>query len=255
MNPSRLNLSVVVITLNEERRLTACLKSLPSGAEIIVVDSGSTDRTVQIAEEFGAQVSARSFDNYANQKNAAVSLATRDWVFSIDADEELDDSARQRIIDVVQAQPQTSAFTVTRELFFLGRHLRFGKTQDAPLRLWPRGQGQFVGEVHEHVQTSLNIRNLGSAHLWHYSYDDLTDYFKRFNLYTTKVAQKHFHEGHRAPPLLVICLRPWVEFLNRYFLRLGILDGYPGFVYALCSSMYTFVKYAKLREIEAGESN
>ncbi len=187
----------------------------------------------------------------------ALALATRRWVLSIDADEELDADLRQAITKVVtqsDGDARADAYYVRRKLVFMGRVMRFGKTQDAPLRLFRRGQGQFQGSVHEQIvmRAGSSVRYLAEGSLLHHSYDDLTDYFTKFNRYTTQVASRNASAG-RGMSAARLVLRPWLEFVWRYFLRLGCLDGYPGYCYALVSSLYTFVKHAKLRELSGSK--
>ncbi|MBM4251054.1 MAG: glycosyltransferase family 2 protein [Deltaproteobacteria bacterium] len=246
--PAAPQLSVVLITLNEEARLAYCLRSLPRECEIVVLDSSSTDRTVSIAREHGARVETRDFDDFARQKNAAMALATRPWVLSLDADEVLTPELRLALAEVTNANNKAAAFRLTRRLVFQGRHLRFGKAVDHPIRLIRRGTGQFVSAIHERLEIHGTVDAL-AGDLLHYSYSDLTDYFNRFNRYTSRVAENHYALGHTMPLGLKHWLRPWTEFFYRYILRLGFLDGYPGYTYALVSSMYTYIKYAKLREL------
>lgn len=249
-------LSVVVITLNEERRLRACLQSLPKGADVVVLDSGSTDGTARIAAECGARFATRPFTNHGEQKNHALSLATRAWIFSLDADEVLDEPLRRSLEAVARRTDGPAAYRVRRRLVFLGRRMRFGKTTDRPVRLFKNGSGRFESDIHEHfVLADGSAMGQLDGELAHYSYDDLSDYFARFNSYTTLIAKNHQRKGRRRPWLVALTLRPWSEFVGRYFLRLGFLDGYPGYAYALLSSLYTFVKYAKLRELGDGASS
>lgn len=253
-NPDDLNLSVVIITLNEERNLRRCLGSLPSGCEICILDSGSVDQTLRIAADFNAKSSLRPFTNHAEQKNAALDLATRDWILSIDADECLDETARLEVTRIACSKSQEAGFRISRQLIFMGKPMRFGKTNDAPLRLFRRGQGQFNHAIHESLEVRGSIGALkGKMH--HYSYADLTDYFSRFNRYTTKVAENHFAQGKKSPAKFTLACRFWVDFLQRYFFRLGLLDGYPGYVYALVSSIYAFTKYEKLRELSQQDNS
>ncbi|MCX6996508.1 MAG: glycosyltransferase family 2 protein [Kiritimatiellaeota bacterium] len=244
-----LNLSIILITLNEERRLERCLASLPAGAELIVVDSLSTDRTRAIAASFGARFVTRPFTTHGDQKNAALDLATRDWVFAVDADEVLDPALRAQLETRARRPPADLAFRVRRQLVFLGRTLRFGRTVDHPLRLFPRGSGRFTAELHDRVAlTQGRAVRLRSGRLLHHSYDDLDDYFARFNRYTALVARERHARG-KTGAVGLWTLRPWSEFLERYVLRLGFLDGYPGYCCALFNSWYVFVKYAKLQEL------
>ncbi|MFY7930676.1 MAG: glycosyltransferase family 2 protein [Oligoflexus sp.] len=249
---SERDLSVVIIAFNEEANLTRCLQSLPQGVEIILLDSDSTDRTADVARSFGAKVYQRAFTNFAEQKNAAIAYATRSWILALDADEELDPVLASLIVQTIQMAPRDiTAFSLPRKLVFMGRRMRFGKTQDRPIRLFQRGQARYEGSIHEELKLQQGqLGRLRSGCLWHHSYRDLSDYFVRFNRYTTAIAERHVREG-RTAPLLGHVFRPWFEFLTRYVVRLGFLDGYPGYTYALISSLYAYVKYAKLRELKA----
>ncbi len=247
LSPNPLDLSVVIIAYNEQEQLPRCLKSLPPHVEIIVLDSHSDDQTKDIAESFGAKVFQRAFTNFAEQKNAALALATRKWILAIDADEELSEELQKALPSLISEEKQKS-YRLDRRLVFMGRKMRFGKTKDRPLRLFMRGQGEYKGAIHEEyvpqVGETLFLKNLI---LWHYSYRDLSDYFQRFNRYTSAIAQQHAAKG-KNPSFAGHVLRPWLEFVNRYVFRLGFLDGYPGYTYALISSLYAYVKYAKLFE-------
>lgn len=248
-------LSVVVITLNEEENLPRLLATLPAGVELIVLDSGSTDSTVSIAKARGAVVQTRAFDTYANQKNAAIELASRDWIFSLDADEEPSKELWQEILNSIQTT-EAAAWRVRRRLVFLGRPMSYGKTTDAPLRLFRRGQGRFENDIHEEVQLQKVVRLYTTrARMNHYSYRNLHDYFARFNRYTDAVARRHFKAQTKSPSSWVQMLRFFGEFVWRYIIRLGVLDGHSGLVYALLSSTYVFTKYAKLRELEDNKNH
>lgn len=242
-------LSVVIIVLNEEYNLPRCLASLPSGCEIVVVDSGSQDRTRSIAESYGARVFERAFTDFAEQKNFGLVQASRRWVLSLDADEVLSPKLREWVSEQSRQAAGNQAYRLRRQLVFMGRKMRWGKTQDAPIRFFPREMASFKGGIHE----SLDVRReqllvAPEGVLWHYSYQDLSDYFVRFNRYTSAVAARHVEEGLSRPSLLAHLIRPWWEFFERYVLRLGFLDGYQGYTYALLSSLYAYTKYAKIYE-------
>ena len=177
-------------------------------------------------------------------------------MLSLDADEVLDAKLMREIAKVTSTAsttPGPAAFKLRRRLVFQGRRLRFGKAVDHPVRLFRRGSAQFVSAIHERLEVSGQTVSL-QGELLHYSYADLTDYFARFNRYTSKVAENHFLQGHPMPLGPSHWLRPWTEFLYRYVFRLGFLDGYQGYTYALVSSIYTFIKYAKLRELQLRKS-
>ncbi len=245
-----MDLSVAIITFNEESNLKRCLASLPPDVEIIVVDSLSTDKTIEVAESFGARVFSHEFSNFAAQKNLALSYASRRWILSIDADEALSPDLSRSIKHIIgEDDSDCSGYRMRRRLHFLGREMRFGKTSDAPLRLFKRGLGEFEGVIHEGLALrGGKVGRIKEGALIHFSYANLEDYFKRFNRYTTLIAQNHYSRG-KASNFLAHMVRPWFEFIGRYFLRLGFLDGYPGYVYALNSSLYAFIKYSKLLEL------
>ncbi|MBP9708837.1 MAG: glycosyltransferase family 2 protein [Oligoflexales bacterium] len=254
-----LDLSFTIITLNEEKNLRHCLASLPKGVEIIIVDSNSVDNTAKIAAEYKAKFLTRKFTDYSEQKNFALEKATRNWVFSIDADEELSKDLREALEEFIAKQENTNSstsFYIARRLVFLGKVMRFGKTQDAPLRLIKRGAAKFKGQIHEALDVDNSMtKKFQKGHLLHYSYDSLNTYFEKFNIYTSKVALKHFSENKRPPSFCSLGFRLILEFKTRYFLRLGFLDGYHGFLYAVISSFYAFIKYAKLKELVEGASS
>ena len=242
------DLSVILITKNEELNLRRCLHSLPEGVEIVVVDSQSSDGTLAIAKEFGAKVYQKEFVDFASQKNEALSKATRPWVLSLDADEELIGPVAQALQTAI-GNSNTAGYRLPRHLVFMNRHLRFGKTKDAPLRLFQRSKGKFSGAIHEEVDLGGGaVKRLSGLTLLHYSYRDLSDYFARFNRYTNAIASNPTAQG-KTVPMLSHIFRPWIEFFTRYVLRLGFLDGYPGYTYALISSLYAYIKYAKLNEL------
>ena len=253
-----IDLSVVIITLNEEARLGRCLASLPEGVEVVVLDSGSLDRTLEIAGGYNALTATRRFDDYASQKNAAIAMASRTWILSIDADEVLSETLARGISNFIgspEAKDSRDSYRLTRRLFFMGRAMRFGKTCDAPVRLFRRGTGKFHSKIHEQYRSEpgstgkILRRNFGSgAWILHFSYEDLTDYFKKFNNYTSRIAEQRSESELNRVAFAAHVTRPLFEFGSRYFMRLGFLDGYPGYCYALLSSLYAFVKYAKRME-------
>jgi glycosyltransferase involved in cell wall biosynthesis len=246
------NLSVVIIVKNAASSLSKCLASLPPACEILVLDCGSTDKTVEIAKSFGAIVSVRPFTNFSDQKNAAIDLCTRDWVFSIDADEEMDATLRQSLVSACrQNSNEPELYTVSRQLVFMGRKMRYGRTRDEPKRFFRRNTARFVGSIHEQLQPndpSTKLLQL-SGTLWHHSYQNLDEYFEKFNRYTTLMAKDRCDRAVVMPNVLSLALRPFANFFYRYVFCGGFMDGYPGFTWALLGAFYSFVKYAKYREL------
>ena len=246
----KLDLSITIITYNEERDLPRCLASLPPGAEVVVVDSHSRDNTVAIAKNYGAKVSTSTFVNFSQQKNQALQQASRDWVFSIDADEEMSTELCSWLQEnFTHPTPNHSdSFMVRRQLVFMGRKIRFGRERKFYLRLFRKDKASFVGAVHEKVViTGQPTTTTARGVIYHHSYADQHDYYAKFNHFTDIFAQQSFQQGRKVPPLHV--LRPLYVFLYHYILRGGFRNGYAGYCLALYAALYSFVKYAKLKEL------
>ena len=240
-------LSAVLIVLNEERSLAECLASLRGVAdEVIVLDSGSSDATVRIAEETGARVSQRDFDGYGTQKQAALELARGRWVLSIDADERLTPGLAREIAAIVAADGDgATGFWVRRELIYLGRRLRFGGAErDWVLRLARREAAHFAPLViHEHLAVEGPTRRL-RAPLLHVKYRTLAEHVAQMNRYTDMIAERRASRGRRFSGWQLLRI-PW-ELFRGLVLRLGVLDGRAGIIYAVMASYYAFLKSAKL---------
>jgi glycosyltransferase involved in cell wall biosynthesis len=265
--PLRVTLSVVLITYNEEANLARTLESVKTllsdgQSEIILVDSGSTDRTVEIAQSFGAKVFIEQWKGYAEQKNSAIEKATGDWILSLDADEELSRGAAQVVerISGPEAQKYAAVAAVwfARKNYFLGRWIRHGGFYpDRKLRLFQRGQAKVaVRAVHETISTSgrtviaENDFHLGEEiALIHHSYPTLSDYIEHMNRYSSLAAEMAVAEGHAEFSVINIAVRPWLTFVYNYFFRLGFLDGREGLLLHLYHAVYVSWKYAKAWEL------
>ena len=253
MNPcAEPKLSVVIITRNEERDLPGCLASLRVlGAEIIVLDNASSDRTRDIARAATPHVHEHAFQDFASQKQAAVDRARGEWVLSIDADERVSPALASEILSVLAAPPAAvSGFEIPFEVFFMGRRLRFGGLgNERHVRLFRRESGRFVGgRLHEGVEVSGALSRLKGS-IRHHPYRDIDEYLEKMAVYTSNAAAKRHAQGRRFAPL--DHLRPLWEFFQRTILRLGVLDGLPGVVWAGLSSFHTWIKYLKLRELQS----
>jgi glycosyltransferase involved in cell wall biosynthesis len=266
-------LSVVIITHNEEVNLGGTLESVKSlisdgKGEIIVVDSGSTDRTVEIAESFGAKVFVEKWKGFAAQKNSAIDKATGDWILSLDADEEVGPVAQAFILDFLFGTFGSSfkgldgGLLLGRRNYFLGRWIRRGGFYpDKKLRLFTRGSGYFEARaVHEDVQLKpgrsvldpslqWNWREDSSIDLIHHSYHTLSDYIDHMNRYSSLGAEMVAAKGRVRFSVVDIVLRPWLTFLYNYFFRLGFLDGREGMLLHLNHAVYVSWKYAKAWEL------
>jgi glycosyltransferase involved in cell wall biosynthesis len=240
-------ISVIIITYNEEENIGACLETVEWADEIIVVDSFSTDKTLEICKRHAHEVIQRRWEGFGPQKQFALEQATCDWVLSIDADERVSPELREEILAGMNDFDREGYF-VPRESFWLGKRLRFGGCgKERIVRFFKREKGRFQGNVHEKLIVQGEVGHLKHSIL-HVSYRDMDHYFQKFNLYSAMVARERFKSGTRVPfPLQV--LFSMLDFLNRYILQLGFLDGMPGFLWASFSSFHRMVKYAKLWEI------
>ncbi len=244
-------ISVVIIAKNEEGRLADCLQSARWADEIVVVDSGSTDKTAEIAARYGAKVLHRPFDDFASQKNFAVSQAGCPWVFSLDADERIPEALAQELRGIAQREDGKAGYYLHRDNWFFGRCLKHaGQEADHQMRFFRRDKARFRNSVHEVVDIDGPTGEL-AGRLTHHSCRDLNDYFRKFNHYTQLEAEQMKQRGvaFRASDML---LKPPLRFAYTYVLKGGFLDGYQGFLFHLFSAFYVLVKYAKLREITRG---
>ena len=245
-----MSISVVIITLNEEANLARTLAAVAWADEVVVVDSGSTDRTCEIAASHGARVYVEPWRGFAAQKNFALSRATGDWVLSLDADEEVEPALASEIHEALARQPNVQAFWIPRKNFFLGRWIRHGGFYpDRKLRLIRRGAGQWIEHgAHPTVRVNGPTANLKHAML-HYAYPTLRGYIAHMNSYSTMQAEHLNKSRQRGFDLLNIVLNPIATFLYNYIFRLGFLDGREGLLLHLYHSAYVSWKYAKAWEL------
>ncbi len=247
------SISAIVITLNEEKRIQACLDSISWVDEIIVVDSGSTDRTRQIANGMVTRLVESEWLGFAETKALAVKHTTGDWILWVDADEIVPDSLSAEIRSRVGQDGNIMGFMVPRKAIFLGKWIRHcGWYPGYVCRLFKREHGEFTGRlVHESVTIDGRTDRLKN-HLIHYTDDSLEHYLHKFNKYTTLGARQLQQDGN-AFHLKDLILRPPFMFVKMYLLKLGILDGIQGFILCFLSSCYVFTKYAKLWHLQQGQ--
>ena len=245
-----MTLSVVVITHNEEHNIGRLLESVNWADECIVLDSGSTDRTVEVARSLGAKVYCEPWKGYAPQKNSAIEKACGDWILALDADEAVEPELMAEIRYAIDRNPPAQGFRIPFKHFFLGRWMRHGGYYpDRKLRLFRRGQGRF-GErpVHESVQVNGPVATLSHAIL-HYGYPSLEGYIRSMNRYSSLGAEIVLDAGRRRFSVINVFLRPLVTFLYNYVFRLGFLDGREGLLLHLYHAAYVSWKYAKAWEL------
>ncbi|HWE48473.1 MAG TPA: glycosyltransferase family 2 protein [Bryobacteraceae bacterium] len=247
-----MKISATIVTLNEERNIARAIRSLgcSNGAcadEIVVVDSGSSDRTREIARELGARVVEEPWRGYAAQKNFAASCAAYDWILSLDADEEVTGELAREIVAVKQGQPEFAGYDMPRLAQYLGRWIRHsGWYPDRKVRLYDRRRGEWKGDyVHESVRIDGPAGHL-NGDLLHYTCDSVSQHLQTLDRYTTLAAQELLAKKKKVPAWR-LALDPGWTFLRTYVLQRGFLDGPQGFTLARMAALYTFRKYAKAR--------
>ncbi|MBV8810264.1 MAG: glycosyltransferase family 2 protein [Acidobacteriaceae bacterium] len=247
-----MKISATIITFNEERNISRVIESLRCCDEILVLDSGSNDRTVEIASNLGARVVEASWHGYATQKNMAMELAANDWIFSIDADESLSEALEAEIWQIKKAGPKFDGYTVPRLAQYMGRWIMHsGWYPDRKIRLFNKQRATWVGEfVHETVKITGSIGHLNS-NLLHFTCDSLSQHVRTMDSYTTLAAQEIAAREKNVPLSKLLFDPPWT-FFQTYVLKLGFLDGVEGLTIAYMAAFYNYVKYAKARHMSPG---
>jgi glycosyltransferase involved in cell wall biosynthesis len=245
-------ISATIITYNEERNLPRAIECLRCADEIIVVDCGSSDRTVEIAEKLGAHVVESPWPGYAKQKNFAAERASHDWILSIDADESLSEALEGEIWHLKKNGPEFDAYTMPRLAQYLGRWIRHsGWYPDRKIRLYDRRKATWMGDfVHESVTVNGRVGHLES-NLLHFTCSSLSEHLKTMDRYTTLAAEQLLANREPVTWQRLVCEPPWT-FFRTYVLKLGFLDGVEGLAIANMAALYNFVKYAKARFMSPG---
>lgn len=251
-----MNLSVAIITKNEEKVLGRTLASVVDIAcEIIIVDSGSNDKTEQIAIDFGATFYREDWKGYGPQKNSAIEKCKCDWILSIDADEELTPELTMEISEIIKADTALDVYKIKRLAVIFGREIRHGGWSNSQaIRLFRAGAGAYNDSlVHENFITRKNIGVL-HGHIRHHTYLTVDDYFARFNRYSTEGA-KEFCKRRKKTGMFQIVFHPLYKFVRDYILQFGFLDGLDGLFLASASALYTMTKYYKMMKIYKKENS
>jgi len=243
-------ISACVIAFNEERKIRRCLQSLTWCDEIIVVDSFSTDRTLEICREFTDRVYQHEWLGYVGQRNLVREMSNYPWILFLDSDEEVSPALRDEILaEFEQGTNDYVGYEFPRLVYYLGRWIRHGEWYpDVKLRLFKKEFGRTEGqEPHDRVSVNGAVKRLKNP-VWHYTYDDITDHVNTLNRFSSIGAQQKF--VHESPFRWTdLFLRPMFRFIKGYILRRGFLDGSHGFVIALMSAYGAYLKYAKLWEM------
>ena len=247
---SPISLSALIITKNESTNIAECLDSVRWVDEIVVVDAQSTDETTEIAKKYTDHVFIRPWPGFGPQKNFGFDQISSNWILVLDADERVDQKLAEEI-QVLLARPsaiESVAYRIPRRNFFYGKWVRWGGAYpDYQIRLFQKGKARYNDvAVHENLIVDGQIGTLATP-IIHYTERQITDHFKKFNLYTTLAAVEK-GKSQKFVAWYHLIFNPFVIFFKTYFLKKGFKDGRRGVIFAVFASMYTFVKYAKLFE-------
>jgi len=242
-------ISVTIITKNEERNIARCLKSVDWADEIIIVDSGSTDSTIEICKRFNCKIIQTEWRGFGKTKQLGVEACSNEWILSIDADEEVSTRLKDEILKTT-TQHHAAAYTIKRNSYYLTREIKHsGWNNDYPLRLFLKRNGQFNDEsVHESIIITNGVISTIHSPLLHYPYPTIEHHIRKINLYTTLGATKYFNKNKKSSILYAI-ISGAIKFIKMYILKKGFLDGKEGFILCTLSSYGSFIKYIKLWEI------
>ncbi len=244
-------ISAVIITYNEAHTIGRCIDALMAVVdEIVVIDSYSSDRTKAICLEKKVRFLQREWQGYTDTKNFGNSIASHDYILSIDADEVLSDALRTTLLSLKQERMK-DAYRVNRRTNYCGHWVKYcGWHPDWKLRLWDKKKGQWEGIIHETVTTSgfEDIHDL-AGELLHYSFPTIASHVRTANNFSEIAAREAFEKGKKAHLVLHVLLNPLYTFFNKYFLRAGFRDGYYGFIICWISGFANFLKYTKIRQL------
>lgn len=245
------DLTVVILTKNEENNIVEVIKNAYKVTpNILVVDSGSTDKTVELAEEKGAKVVFRAWDNdFSAQRNFALEYVQTDWVLYLDADERINDELVNSIKKEMQS-PTKAMYRFRRYNSAFGKEFKYGVlAPDSVLRMFPKGMAKWEGKVHENPVGELPVKTL-SGFLRHYTYTDFAQYLSKMNSYAAIGAQNNKVKKKKVGVIKDFVFRPFFAFVKMYILKKGFIEGWLGFVLCLNYANYTLNKYILLKMID-----
>ena len=246
----KLPVSLVIITLNEEKNIERCIRSVPFAAEIVVLDSGSQDKTIDIARRLGARVFVESWRGFSKQKTRATAIATQDWVLSLDADEALSPEAQDEMVALFSASMTADAYALPRLCYYLGRWMHHGGMYpDYQTRLYNRTKSSWLdAPVHEHIVADKIIKLKWP--IFHWPCDNIAQHVETVNRYSSLRAED-FKEKKKQFFSLKMLAKAISKFFEFYFIKQGFRDGVPGLIAAVVTAFSTFLRWAKLYEIDA----
>jgi glycosyltransferase involved in cell wall biosynthesis len=239
-------ISASIITKNEESNIERCLESIKWVDEIIVVDSGSTDTTLAICQTYNCKIIETEWLGFGLTKQIGVNAATNDWVLSIDADEEVTNKLKNKILELIQSTT-FHAFDIKRVSYYLKKRIKYSGWQtDYPLRLFNKKYGNFNNaSVHESVIMDSKNTSTIQELMYHYPYQSINGHISKINLYTQLGAEKLFDKGKKTT-LIYAVLSGIIKFIKMYVVKKGFLDGKEGFILAVLSGFSSTLKYFKL---------
>lgn len=240
-------LSVSIISFNEEANIARCIESVKDiASEIIVVDSHSTDRTVEIAKSCGAQVFIEDWKGFVGQKNSAFDKCSMEWILNLDCDEEVSPELKKSIKEATSST-EYDGYMINRKTIFMGRWIEHAWYPDWNLRLIRKGKGRWEGQdIHEKLEVKGTTGRI-AGNLLHYTYKDFMDMLIRTVRYASLGAESYIRANKKVH-LANLVFNPFYGFIKHYFLKLGFLDGAQGFIISVMNFVYTFYKYAIIWE-------
>jgi glycosyltransferase involved in cell wall biosynthesis len=244
-------ITAIIPTLNEEIHIEEAIKSVQFADEIIVIDSFSSDITLEIAAQFNVKIIKRTFDDFSSQKNYAISQAKHDWIYILDADERVTPAVEKEILEAVKNPRDFVGFYVRRSFYFAGKNINYGGCQrDKVVRLFLKEHCTYKGVVHETIVANGKLGFFKNK-IEHYSYRSFDHYISKMNHYGELRGKEYFDKGKKVN-LYQILVKPPARFVIHYFIRLGFLDGFPGFTFAKAQAYGVYVRYIKLWLLNKG---
>lgn len=243
-------ISLVIISFNEQKNIGRCLESVKDVVdEIIVVDSFSTDKTKEICDSYGVRFVQKKWMGYSKTKNYANSLANYDWILSLDSDESLSNDLKQSLL-IEKENLSNDAYIFNRKANYCGQWINHcGWYPDKKIRLWKKDKAFWQGDIHEELIIDEEIKpRLLNGDILHFTYYSISEHVLQLNKFTDIAAKEKFEQG-KTVSLFKLFLSPIIRFATSYFIRLGVLDGFYGFVISVITANATFLKYSKLRQI------
>lgn len=243
-------ITAIIPTLNEEIHIEAAIQSVDFADEIIVIDSFSTDKTVELAEKYNVKIIKREFDDFSSQKNFAISQASHDWIYILDADERVTPEVRKEILNAVENPNEKVGFFVKRSFHFSGKNIQYGGCQrDKVVRLFLKKYCKYEGLVHETIKAKGALGFFKNK-IEHYSYKSYDHYIAKMNHYAELRAREYFLKGKRINYFFHLLIKPSARFFIHYLIRFGFLDGFPGYLFAKVQAYGVYARYIKLLQMK-----